>query len=588
MFKINKLIMYGMNNEEYIYEFEDGINYFKGTNSSGKTEFYNFIDFMFGASINLNKIPWYKDTLKKATIIFQLDSIKYVITRNSEATQNYLYYEDEEEGDSIDLREYKEKLNFIFTKDEELLKNMRNFTDEELTYRSFTMFNFLGEKGQGSTYDFFDKCRYIKYSVKLAPILNFIFNNHLEEIFKLQQELALLMEEIKKLETSSAKFEFVCMQVNKNLQILGCNYWYTGKNAGDVSSRLNKIKDMQELEKGKTQKNIADLEVMYSNICEQIKVYENRISDQKQFEKENTNRKMLLGRLNDLVKENQLFGYLVNPLMKLTLELDNTISFSKYMINDNTIKELKKQRDSLKKEIRRNDSRFKCYSLEEKSKAIALIEEYLSEEIKNCDDELKEKRKRIREIKIQLKVLQDSDNSEKIKELSIDITKLYTSSKGISSLVDDDINKEGFRIQYIKKGNVLQPMFSQTTIDDDGFEKKEDKKYYTGSMARHTLIQLCGYLGFLKLLLNENKYPLIPILVIDHISKPFDEANKKAIGKVIESVYKSIDKKNLQIFMFDDEEYDFLALKPDHFENLVTERKTGFNPFYKINSLDNN
>ena len=32
--------------------------------------------------------------------------------------------------------------------------------------------------------------------------------------------------------------------------------------------------------------------------------------------------------------------------------------------------------------------------------------------------------------------------------------------------------------------------------------------------------------------------------------------------------------------MFDDEEYSAVALQPEHFENLVSEVKSGFNPFY--------
>ena len=36
----------------------------------------------------------------------------------------------------------------------ELLKNIREFTEEELTFRTFTMFNFLGEKRQGAIHDF--------------------------------------------------------------------------------------------------------------------------------------------------------------------------------------------------------------------------------------------------------------------------------------------------------------------------------------------------------------------------------------------------------------------------------------------------
>ncbi len=79
-------------------------------------------------------------------MIFEFKGIGYNISRTRDPGQNYLYYSDEEETDAIDLREYKERLNSIFAQDVELLKDIRNFTEEELTYRSFTMFNFLGEK----------------------------------------------------------------------------------------------------------------------------------------------------------------------------------------------------------------------------------------------------------------------------------------------------------------------------------------------------------------------------------------------------------------------------------------------------------
>ena len=68
MFRINKLTLYSFNNEEYTYEFSMGINYFKGKNSSGKTEFYKFMDFMFGSSEDIRKKPWYKNTLKMASM----------------------------------------------------------------------------------------------------------------------------------------------------------------------------------------------------------------------------------------------------------------------------------------------------------------------------------------------------------------------------------------------------------------------------------------------------------------------------------------------------------------------------------------
>lgn len=42
---------------------------------------------------------------------------------------------------------------------------------------------------------------------------------------------------------------------------------------------------MQSVARNKKEKNISELEVMYSNITEQIKVYENRIEDSKRLEK---------------------------------------------------------------------------------------------------------------------------------------------------------------------------------------------------------------------------------------------------------------------------------------------------------------
>lgn len=99
-------------------------------------------------------------------------------------------------------------------------------------------------------------------------------------------------------------------------------------------------------------------------------------------------------------------------------------------------------------------------------------------------------------------------------------------------------------------------------------------------MSRHTLIQICGYLAYIKLLISENSVPLIPIIVFDHISKPFDTMNMSSIGKVIGKFYKGISKNDIQIFIFDDKEFGNLGLDVDKFNELKNEYKTGFNPFY--------
>lgn len=79
----------------------------------------------------------------------------------------------------------------------------------------------MGEKRQGAIHDFLDKCSDIKYSVKLVPILNFIFNNNLGRIYLLQRELEDLQQKLKELEVTSSRYDFICTQVNKNIQKLG-------------------------------------------------------------------------------------------------------------------------------------------------------------------------------------------------------------------------------------------------------------------------------------------------------------------------------------------------------------------------------
>ena len=584
MFKIDKLIMRSKDDKEYIYRFDYGINYFKGKNSSGKTEFYRFLDYMLGSSEKINKLDLYKDTLKEATIEIHYDGINYVVTRTLNSEINYFNYKDEERTEPIGSAEYKDKLNSIFTKEESILKDIREFVEENLTYRSFTMFNFLGEKRQGILNDFLDKCSDIKYSVKLNSILNFIFNKNLQLIFELKKEMEQLEKEVSIIEKAANRFEFVRDKINLNLYKLNIPISYDGYNVKKISDEIKKLKSMQNLSNNHEDKTISELEAIYNSIDDQIKIYENRISDSKKMNIEAENRKILLKRLETIINNTNELKYLAEPIVNVVSDLDNSISFNKYIINDNTIAEMKRQRESLKKEIISNDYRFKRFSIDEKTRAISIVEDYLSEDIQYNNEELKEKKNRIKKIKEQIKILQNSDDVEKVNNISNTITELYKSAYEVSELVKHDVDIEGFKIQYLKKGNILQPMIAveeKDTENQDNYTKdKILEKYYTGSMARHTLIQLSGYLSFLQLLINQNEYPIVPILVIDHISKPFDLINRKAIGKIFEKFYEMVDKKNIQIFMFDDENSNDLLVKADCVENLISEDKSGFNPFY--------
>ena len=576
MFKIERLDLYNTEGNVASYEFERGINYFIGKNNSGKTEFYKFMDYMFGSSVVIKNSSWYKGTLSKATMYFTYNSISYRISRVLATDKCYFSYKDEEDGTPIDLSEYRDRLQVVFTVDKNALESLHKFTDERLTYRSFTLFNFLGEIRQGVLVDFFDKCSEIEYSTKISPILNFIFNKNLARIFWLKNEIARLQEEIKQKEQLDGSNKHLIYKVNLNLTKLNIKDEFNGYNGDAILSQLSDLINQIESNKPISTKNLSDLEIICNNIDEQIKVYEKYKSDLQHQQHENKNRENMLDVFETIIRDHPDFNYLVEPLISLTDEIKNSISFSQYFLKDDVLDKLRKQRETVKNEIVKAQMQLTRFSLDEKKKAIAIAEDGIKSYSTDYSlSDLEKLRKNLRDYKKELKELQDSDDIKKINSVSKQITELYKSAYQTSDFVREDFDKtqEAFYIKYIKGRNTLQTM----TID----EKNNAKVYGTGSHARHTLIQLCGYLIFMKMLIAENRYPIIPILVIDHISKPFDSQSVASIGTVIHKAYESIGIDNLQIFMFDDEDGNKLNLTPNHTENLVNESKTGFNPFYK-------
>lgn len=579
MFKIEKLILVSDKEQEYTYTFAKGINYFQGKNDTGKTEFYEFLDYMFGRSEQLDLSKEWYNHLSKAILIFTYNDISYAITRTKEPDCNYFEYVDEKDNEGIiPLRVYNERLNSVFGINKGIATNIKEFTGENDSFRIFTMFNFLGETRQGVMNDFFDKCSKVEYKLKLYALLDLIFNKNINEIMALENELDLLIKEIKELEKSEFKYEYINNQINDCINILGLGIVYDGTNKKKILNKLEDIKQLNSIQKKKSE-NIIELEYLFNHINEQIKVYENAQVDINQIDIANKNRELLLENLNEIINDNSDFEYLVTPIKETLNEVKKSISLTNYLITDKTVLELRKRRKEIKQELDNSKHYSKLYDLNEKERACALLESFLIESEFECSfHSIKEKRNRLTEIRKKLIILKKSQDNDKIKKLSEDITNLYKKAKS-SNLVNIDMLNDGFTIKYFKSGNSLQT-FRNEPIEEDGIEKTVEVNYSKGSMARHTLIQLTGYLGFLKLLLNENKYPLIPLFVIDHISKPFDPDNRKGIGEILNQAITEIGEDNLQIILFDDKPHDDIGLTPNKSENLVNENKTGFIPFY--------
>ena len=263
MFKIEELCL--INSEQtYSYRFTNGINYFQGKNNTGKTVFFNFIDFMFGADKNYANNPWFKGTLSKAILTFEYNNIRYELTRSIDGKNNYFRYCDEELGDSIDIVEYKQRINAIFSVSSDYDATLYEFTHEHLTYRSFTIFNFLDEVNQGKINDFLTKCSNIKYAVHLTPILNYIFNNNIGRIIELTTSLNNLQAELRAFEKEKNSSDYLLSRINKNLKILNITENFVGNNQARISELLEKAKysDSVGNKKSGQEQSISELRVI--------------------------------------------------------------------------------------------------------------------------------------------------------------------------------------------------------------------------------------------------------------------------------------------------------------------------------------
>lgn len=400
MFKIEKLILVSDEEQEYTYTFAKGINYFQGSNDTGKTEFYEFLDYMFGRSEQLDLSKEWYDHLSKAILIFTYNDISYAITRTKNPDCNYFEYIDEKENEGIiPLRLYNERLNSVFGINKEIATNIKEFTGENDTFRIFTMFNFLGETRQGVMNDFLDKCSRVEYKLKLYALLDLIFNKNINEIMSLENELEQLTKEIKDLEKSEFKYEYINNQINDSINILGLGIIYDGTNKKKILNKLEEIKQLNSIQKKKSE-NIIELEYLFNHINEQIKVYENAQVDINQIDIANKNRELLLENLNEIIKDNPDFEYMITPIKETLNEVKKSISLTNYLITDKTIMELRKRRKEIKQELDNSSHYNRLYDLNEKERACALLENFLNEsEMTSSFQSIKEKRNRLSEIR---------------------------------------------------------------------------------------------------------------------------------------------------------------------------------------------
>ena len=160
MFKIKKLNLYNFEGDVYTYYFSCGVNYIRGGNSTGKTEFYKFMDYMLGSSENIFQNPWFKGTMKCATLEIDKDGLLTgkTINKGTRKRQN------------ISLETY------VINR-KELLEIMKKAHKISAFYDLKDILGYLCDEKQIHTYEYkgYARCldsteAYFKYSLEMLDI----------------------------------------------------------------------------------------------------------------------------------------------------------------------------------------------------------------------------------------------------------------------------------------------------------------------------------------------------------------------------------------------------------------------------------
>ena len=577
MFKIKGLLLESETGQRYEYPFSEGLNYIEGLNDTGKTLFADFLDFMLGA-YNREKFanaPFLKGTLRKAVLALEYDGRSLALTRHIDS---------ESVGASVNgvplpiqsIESYRAAINdFLYPRSEQV-GSMPTFTDAELTFRTFTLFSFLDEDTVGWMDGFYSKLQELKYRIKARGIFDYLFNPNPMLLKETENRIADLSEKIRLLEFQESKEQSLRDSVNRELIALGLHERFTGTNSAAIQKAIDAFERGTLGQQDSVKEDLASRMRLADELSEEIRVQRAMLLEMDKVEAYNKKRASLLVKLGEIAGESEEYANVVSSAEGLLRTLEPMASHSEAAIQREILQKKAKRLQNLRRSIETTMAELEPLEYVEKRRSIALIQAYMNQ----CDDNgaakgLAEAKTELRQKKREASELRARVDESAIDGLSRNITGLYLSAEDVSPFVQEDASFEGFRIAFIKEGVSLRPRFQTDEVPTD---------YFTGSRARHALMQMCGYLAFMNYLTQRGDCPIVPVLVFDHPSSPFDDMNCKAIGAVINRFYEVVDRGSVQIFLLEPRNPESLGLRPDNLIHLQDGDRTGFNPFWSPES----
>ncbi len=553
MFKIENITLNCLGGKKRFIQFENNVSYVFAPNSKGKSLLCECIDFVLGSSDNIfNKNGMQKVESIEAVIKTDSGFLFFMRCKSVSGSIDDFYKKDENASYiQINKDLYDEKITtaLLNGNDNEVVSFEEVF-DRRISHRATSFLNFLDQTGMGNLKYIYTKSNSDKYRWYYKDIFNFIFNNsNIKKIVQKTRELKEKEKRLKIYRQREAKFSIQRDLLFSELQKLNIN-------VGTITEAREALKNFElnysRPELHSKEKDLKFLLMASQSLAEEIKVQECFNGQGKLLISRQKNIEKLLSIFQEIIEGNESFKEYITPIERILKEAKNkTDTFSTIDINQ-TIKKLVHEKRDIDFQIQQLNSEMIKLNYKEVEDSIAICKKLLLEidkfgefvDLQKLSDEI------IR-IRQELDDLRKKFDTASQNYISKEVTGNYNLMEETCSFVAEDFANNGFKIVFDAKSISLYGEIVEELKLGNGEIKQFSVQYNPGSMARQTTWQILCYLSIMKFALTRfSGLPVIPLLVFDNISMPYDvKDGTNNYNSVYNLIKEYADKNNIQVVL---------------------------------------
>lgn len=563
MFRIRRITLHkGVIKKEY--QFTD-TSYVYGHNNVGKTAFTKVIDYALGSSEQLSHAGL--DNIDAIGACFVNEKTELWVKRT---ILGECYYKRTEASNYtlISLETYKVYISELITDtpDDKAVKVYQKVFEENPTYRSFTLFNFMDEIGQGDLGAIFTRGKEIKHLVRIRKIMDFFFNyENIEKLYEKRMALEEISFKQKQYNNVINQYDYCVGRVKQLFTSLGLPY------STDMNENYSVYERFRNDFYRKTARPNDDLVYLTKashSLAEDLKIYTYLKNQSQEAGSRKMRTERLLSTLYSIISENDEYREDIKAITRAIEEIKQDqliLSLADYDASIEKIKEKKKAIDSKVAHLRSQAAEL---DYDKTLKLCALLEDHFRTINSMVDlNRVSQLNEQARMLKKEIKELENSYSQRDINDFNDRLTQMYLDSSvtGVPYL-NDDRNEEQFSLSF--------DPFSQVLVAKHK-EGKAIVSYTPGSMARHNHLQLLVYLCMLEYLhKNFINFIYLPILVIDSADQAMEDKSFEEIYPSLIEVAKNIGVQTIFISKY--------KPKSVHETDLI-DITGGLNPFHQQN-----